>query len=532
MKLHQSEASSEQNPSQTNSSAIVLLVDDQATVAKAIRLLLAEASDIGFHYCPDPLDAIKTANVVKPTVILQDLVMPSIDGLDVVQHFRANPATAQTPIIVLSSEESGSIKSRAFEVGANDYLVKLPDKVELIARIRYHSRAFLNQIQRDTAFKDLRESEKQLISVNQKLEETCDKLDVTLREAEQREHETIRLTELVDILQSCHTLEEAYEIAGSSLPMLLSAQAGALCITGSSRNIVDAVATWGDSVATLKTFAPENCWALRRGKIHVVTSPSSPLLCSHVRACPEAGYICVPLAAQGETLGVLYLERPSSSPNISKAQLQGPMEALSRQAVAAGERISLALANLSLREILRVQSVRDPLTGLFNRRYMEESLERELRRGSRNNQCVAVLMMDIDHFKRFNDTFGHQAGDTLLRSLGDFVRQRTRGQDIACRFGGEEFVIILASTSIDAACKRAERLREEMKDLNVEYAGRPLGKITLSIGISVFPVHATTTEELLLLADQALYRAKKEGRDKMVLASEVENVKVTTKVST
>jgi signal transduction histidine kinase len=157
---------------------MVLLVDDQAIVAHAVRRLLRDLPDIDLHYCSDPLEALKVANRIKPTVILQDLVMPAMDGLDLVQIFRANPGTADTPIIVLSSKEDAEIKSRAFAVGANDYLVKLPDKIELIARIRYHSKACLNQIQRDEAFRALRQSQQQLletntrlISLNQSLEE-------------------------------------------------------------------------------------------------------------------------------------------------------------------------------------------------------------------------------------------------------------------------------------------------------------------------------------------------------------------------
>ena len=194
------------------------------------------------------------------------------------------------------------------------------------------------------------------------------------------------------------------------------------------------------------------------------------------------------------------------------------MEALARQAAAVGERISLALANLRLREVLRSQSIRDPLTGLFNRRHMEESLEREVHRAARNEECVTLLMLDIDHFKQFNDTFGHQAGDTLLRALGDFLSQRTRGQDVACRYGGEEFVLILAGATAEDGCKRAELLRQELKQLTVQHAGQVLGRISVSIGISAFPGHVATAEELLRAADQALYRAKAEGRDRVVVA--------------
>lgn len=169
---------SESFPISYEFSTMVLLVDDQAIVAHAVRRLLADLPDIDLHYCHDPTEAINDADKIKPSVILQDLVMPSIDGLDLVRLFRANPSTAETPIIVLSSEEDSEIKSRAFAAGANDYLVKLPDKIELIARIRYHSKAYITQLQRDAAFRALRESQQQLlasnttlISVNQNLKE-------------------------------------------------------------------------------------------------------------------------------------------------------------------------------------------------------------------------------------------------------------------------------------------------------------------------------------------------------------------------
>ncbi|HLV96301.1 MAG TPA: diguanylate cyclase [Candidatus Acidoferrales bacterium] len=345
--------------------------------------------------------------------------------------------------------------------------------------------------------------------------EAVESLHFALAAAEQQARDAARLTELLDILQSCQTTEEAYKIIGDSLPAALPARSGALCITSASRNLVEGVAIWGESPATEGTFRPEDCWALRRGKIHRVSEPISSLRCAHVGASLTGPYLCVPLAAQGEALGVLYLECASRSSSPLQESGGDQLEALSRQAVAVGERISLALANLRLREVLRGQSLRDPLTGLFNRRYMEESLERELRRGVRNNQPVALLMLDIDHFKRFNDTFGHQAGDALLRALGDFLMKRTRGQDAACRYGGEEFALILSGASLEAAQKRAEILREDLKHLNVEYAGQVLGSVTLSIGLAAFPGH-DTPEVLLRAADQALYRAKTEGRDRAI----------------
>jgi diguanylate cyclase (GGDEF)-like protein len=496
----------------------VMLVDDQVLVAKALRQSLAEAPEISLHYCPDASDAIKMANTIKPTVILQDLVMPSIDGLELVGLFRANPTTAKIPVIVLSSEENPQVKSRAFAVGANDYLVKPPDKTELIARLRYHTKAYLSQIERNEAFQRLRESQQQLLSLNTKLEEAYEKLDGALREAEHNAKQASQLTDFVDVLQSCRTMEEAYKIASTVLPTLLSCKSGALCITASSRSVTEAVAVWGQAPSTAKSFAPDDCWALRRGKTHIVRNSGSPLRCAHVNANTQGSYLCVPLAAQGETLGVLYVEH-ESDPNNSDKSHHGSFDALSRQAAAIGERISLTLANINLREVLRVESIHDPLTGLFNRRFMEDSLEREVRRASRSAQTLAVLMIDIDHFKRFNDTFGHQAGDTLLRNLGQFFRQRTRAQDVACRFGGEEFAVILTSASVDAAAKRAEILREELRDLSVEHAGQKLGKVTLSIGVAVYPIHASSRDDLVRIADQALYQAKNAGRDRVVVGT-------------
>lgn len=230
----------------------------------------------------------------------------------------------------------------------------------------------------------------------------------------------------------------------------------------------------------------------------------------------SSGYLCVPLAAQGETIGVLYAENLSDAPESSPQAGLHRAQVLERQATAVGERISLALANLRLREVLRGQSIRDPLTGLFNRRFMEESLERELRRADRGKQQLALLMLDIDHFKCFNDTFGHQAGDALLRALGNLLKETTRGQDVACRYGGEEFAFVLAGASLDAARKRAELLREEIKQLNVRHGGQLLGAVTLSIGIAVFPESGENPGQLLKAADEALYRAKEEGRDRVI----------------
>jgi diguanylate cyclase (GGDEF)-like protein len=189
-----------------------------------------------------------------------------------------------------------------------------------------------------------------------------------------------------------------------------------------------------------------------------------------------------------------------------------------RLAVTVAEQFALALANLRLRETLRGQSIRDPLTGLFNRRYMEETLDRELSRAARERRPLSVILLDIDRFKHFNDTFGHEAGDTVLASLGALLRGASRAGDVACRYGGEEFVLILPAASLADAQRRAEEIREAIRGLRVTHNGRPLEAVRCSMGVAAFPEHGEVGGALLRAADAALYRAKREGRDQVILA--------------
>jgi diguanylate cyclase (GGDEF)-like protein len=182
-------------------------------------------------------------------------------------------------------------------------------------------------------------------------------------------------------------------------------------------------------------------------------------------------------------------------------------------------RLRVAERILTLQEALRVAAVRDPLTNLFNRRYLEESLEREVRRATRRTTSLGVVMVDLDHFKAFNDDFGHQAGDALLRAVGQFLQSRIRGEDIACRYGGEEFALILPDAPLDATARRAEQIRQDAEGLRIDHGGEPLGPITLSMGVAAFPRHGATSELVLRAADAALYEAKRSGRNRVVVAA-------------
>ena len=332
---------------------------------------------------------------------------------------------------------------------------------------------------------------------------------------EHRTRDLDLLNRMGELLQACVTEEEAYSVFGGFIGQFFPQDPGAVFVTSASRNLVEAQGVWGGlSMEEAGVFKPDECWALRRGRMHVIDSPSSGLACKHLPSPPPAAYLCIPLMAQGEALGVLYLGTPSANGPGASAW----SEAKQRLAMTVADQLGLAVANLKLRQTLRNQSIRDPLTTLFNRRYMEETLERELRRGERNRGSLGVIMLDLDHFKQFNDTFGHAAGDLLLRDLGPLLRANVRAEDVACRYGGEEFVLILPEASLESTRLRAEHVREAAKRLSVSYRGQIIGNVTLSLGVAAFPEHGTDAETLLKTADTALYRAKSEGRDRVALA--------------
>ncbi len=335
-----------------------------------------------------------------------------------------------------------------------------------------------------------------------------------VQELEQRTKEINLLSEMGSRLQSCKDACEAYIEISNVAEQLFPKWSGALCITSASRTAVETVSDWGTPSHGERVFAPDDCWALRQGQPQSFRRGEKASACRHIDVTEVTESLCVPFMAQGEALGIVSLQMRRNQEQQEPAP-RSSGEAERQLAAVLAKQVALALGNLKLRESLRNQSICDPLTGLFNRRYMEESLEREFSRANRNKTSVAIVMMDIDHFKRFNDTFGHQAGDTLLRTLGDFLRRNTRGQDIACRYGGEEFALVLTDSNLAGALQRAGILRQQVKQLSVEYAGQLLGAISVSIGVALFPDHGTTMGDVLRASDQALYSAKREGRDRV-----------------
>lgn len=326
---------------------------------------------------------------------------------------------------------------------------------------------------------------------------------------ERHRQETELLSEMNDRLQVCRDIGELAPVLEFYGKRLFPEASGLVHIFNESRSRLEALASWGCD-GPQSNYAQDDCWALRRGRTHVVTGPGEGLICAHVGdAIPVGGYACIPMFAQGSVVGVLHLGFP-------RAKTQGaetPIESTTPLAMNAAERIALAISSLQLRERLREQSVRDPLTGLYNRRYMEESLERELARCTRAGTPLTIVMLDLDHFKRFNDTHGHDAGDELLRELGKLLVESVRTEDVACRFGGEEFILILSHANSDLARRRMDDLRKRVSEIDVHYQGRSLGGVTVSIGIATFPEHGETPEALTKAADDALYAAKEAGRN-------------------
>ncbi|CAK9890946.1 MULTISPECIES: response regulator [Pseudomonas] len=322
-------------PTMNENSAMVLLVDDQAMIGEAVRRGLAHEENIDFHFCADPHQAVAQAVRIKPTVILQDLIMPGLDGLTLVREYRNNPATQDIPIIVLSTKEDPLVKSAAFAAGANDYLVKLPDNIELVARIRYHSRSYLTLLQRDEAYRALRVSQQQLLDTN------------------------------------------------------------------------------------------------------------------------------------------LVLQRLMNS---------------------------------------------DGLTGLSNRRHFDEYLELEWRRAMREQAQLSLLMIDVDYFKSFNDTFGHLAGDEALRKVAEAIRASSaRPSDLPARYGGEEFALVLPNTSPGGARLVAEKLRQTVAAMNIAHTmPNPDSVLTVSIGLATLtPGIGSHCRQLISAADKGLYLAKNNGRNQV-----------------
>jgi diguanylate cyclase (GGDEF)-like protein len=230
--------------------------------------------------------------------------------------------------------------------------------------------------------------------------------------------------------------------------------------------------------------------------------------------------MCLPLIALGEMLGVLHVRGPAGSRSGGHAGGAVP-GAATRVLDNVAESIALTIANIRRQDNLQHQAIRDPLTQLFNRRYLGDTLKREIHRVSRSDEPLTVAMLDVDHFKIFNDSHGHDAGDSLLKAIGSELAEQIRGSDIACRYGGEEFVLVYPGMNADVAATRLETIRQRIERLSVPHRGLDCARVTISAGIAVYPDHASDAEALVKAADTALYASKDSGRNRVTMAQDL-----------
>jgi diguanylate cyclase (GGDEF)-like protein/PAS domain S-box-containing protein len=340
-----------------------------------------------------------------------------------------------------------------------------------------------------------------------------------VKQLQLRTQEMTLLNEMGSLLQRGDTVEEASQTVVNSLQKLFPGVfSGTLYLFQTSRQILQSAGHWGRQSCSEAIFRPDFCQSLSHQQPIWSDLRNPTLACHHLRLTPSIQSLCVPMVAREETLGLLQFDFPAGGTDWAKPDRESFQEAEQRLAVTVAGEVALSLGAIRLREHLREQAIRDPLTELYNRRFLEESLQRELQRASRGQYPVSLLFLDLDHFKRFNDKFGHEAGDAVLRSLAALLRTFFRSMDICCRAGGEEFAVILPEAAPEHALVRANAFRLEVKALRLTHEEKALGFITVSIGVAAFPDHARTPAGLLRAADRCLYECKAQGRDRATLA--------------
>ncbi|KGY06943.1 sensor domain-containing diguanylate cyclase [Vibrio sinaloensis] len=320
------------------------------------------------------------------------------------------------------------------------------------------------------------------------------------------------LHQLANMLAACNSVKEAQVVVADIVPRVLGDINGCVSIMRESRNQLEVKLDWGGTWPSSKVYAPNDCWALRKGKYHLSHEKHHNLTCNHMNELSGQGTtLCIPLTAHGNTVGMFHLYFGEHDKLIGEDTKQ--------LAFTLAEHLGLALANLSLQEKLRSQAMRDPLTGLYNRRYFEETMDAKWSKASQEKTELSLLMLDLDHFKRFNDNFGHDAGDYVLKEVANLLTRTVDDGHITCRLGGEELAIICPYTGVTDASLLAEKIVEQVRELHLDMKGLSLGQLGVSIGVATFPELNATPDEMVKAADTALYQAKDNGRSQAVHSS-------------
>ncbi|MET0292371.1 MAG: diguanylate cyclase [Steroidobacteraceae bacterium] len=334
-------------------------------------------------------------------------------------------------------------------------------------------------------------------------------LEASLDTQQRMAQDAQAISQLGEYLRSSRRLNEAYEICSQALPHILPEGSGAIAVFDEQHAELQVVAHWGahPTLTVGQTFDPEGCWALRRGQIHRSSPYGGAPVCAH--PLPDFdGSVCLPMQAHGETLGIFVADAKG-------LDAEGGVQRLDRIV----EQVSLGIASLRIQQRIWEQSVRDPMTDLFNRRYAEPTLQRELARAQRAGGALTVLLLDVDHFKRVNDEYGHDGGDAVLKQVAAMIRTAARSEDVPCRYGGEEFLVVLPGCTLEQGEAWAERLRARLAATRLKISGDRQIPVTASIGVATYPDHADTGPGLISAADGALYAAKASGRNRVLTAS-------------
>ena len=343
------------------------------------------------------------------------------------------------------------------------------------------------------------------------------KASLSLYELKYHDEEISLINEMSSVLQSSSYIEEIFEWIKKYCIQLLPHTAGILYITNTSKNFLEVKSQWNHEEIIDEFFLPEHCWGLRQGKIYKFFDREKSIPCKHLGKKKKIQpYFCMPLLAHNDVIGLLYIEfsHLSAMPKNEILPVLNNYESIIHNIA---DHISMAISNITLRDILKDRSLRDPLTNLYNRAYLSESLNRDIQLAQRQNILLSVVMVDIDHFKDTNDAFGHEAGDFVLKEFAKVVTHHIRQSDIACRYGGEEFFLLFFNISLEETYDIVDKMRKVISEMKLNFGAQSIGPITASMGIAMYPEHANTAEELIDAADRALYQSKKDGRNKVTI---------------
>jgi diguanylate cyclase (GGDEF)-like protein len=466
----------------------ILVVEDERIIALDICKTL---EDMGYAVCGTARssdEALNQALTQRPDLVLMDIrIVGALDGIEAAGELKRRH---QVPVVFLTGNTDEGTLQRAFRASPDGYVGKPFTRATLRTALEV-------ALQRHGVEAQLPRVNGELAAQKGELEKRADELGL--------------LCEMGDFLQLCDSAEEVLAIVARFGRQLFPYDLGALYLIDRSGDALAAAASWGRGQCQ-PVFEIDGCRALRRGHNHRVTPPDNQLRCAHLEPSPsDVASVCVPMVTNGRAHGVLSVSFPVVNLNPSA------IWAKEQLATVLAQRVSLTLTNLRIRDQLKRESILDPLTGLFNRRYMTSAFDRELRLASRTGGPVGVIIFDIDHFKQINDRFGHAAADQALCDLATFLRARLRVYDVPIRYGGDETVVLLPNTTLEGAHAVADKLLQGVRDLESHHRGN-LIPLSISVGVAAYPVNGGDAEAVLRAADLALYRAKAQGRNRVAVA--------------